>query len=129
MVARRDAFFGIHFDLHAGVNDTELGADVTEEMITSLIHRVRPDYIQQDCKGHPGYTSYPTQVGWASPGIVKDALAIWREVTKRLGVRLFIHYSGVIDQRSIRSGLRERWTERWRRTGPPVRLAPMWTSS
>ncbi|MCD6284680.1 MAG: hypothetical protein J7M39_02050 [Anaerolineae bacterium] len=101
MVARRDAFFGIHFDLHAGVNDTELGADVTEEMITSLIQRVRPDYIQQDCKGHPGYTSYPTQVGWASPGIVRDALAIWREVTKRHRVRLFIHYSGVIDHRAV----------------------------
>jgi Hypothetical glycosyl hydrolase 6/Beta-galactosidase trimerisation domain len=101
MVARRDAFFGIHFDLHAGAKDTELGADVTEDMIASLIERVQPDYIQQDCKGHPGYTSYPTQVGWASPGIVKDALAIWRKVTKRHGVRLFVHYSGVIDQRAV----------------------------
>ena len=101
MVSRKDAFFGIHFDLHAGLKDTELGADVTEAMIARLLERVKPDYVQQDCKGHPGYTSYPTQVGWASPGIVQDALAIWRKVTRRYGVKLFIHYSGVIDRAAV----------------------------
>ncbi len=101
MVSRRNAFFGIHFDLHANERDTELGADVTEEMIEHLLARVKPDYVQQDCKGHPGYTSYPTEVGWASPGITKDALAIWRTITKRHGVGLFIHYSGVIDQKAV----------------------------
>lgn len=97
MVSRKDAFFGLHFDLHAGKHDTELGADVTEAMIARLLERVKPDYVQQDCKGHPGYTSYPTKVGWASPGIVRDALALWRKVTQQYGVKLFIHYSGVWD--------------------------------
>lgn len=101
MVSRKDAFFGIHFDLHAGVKDTELGADVTEAMVARLLERVKPDYVQQDCKGHPGYTSVPTQVGWASPGIKQDALAIWRKVTKAHNVNLFIHYSGVIDQAAV----------------------------
>jgi hypothetical protein len=101
MVSRKDAFFGIHFDLHAGKRDTELGADVTEEMIHHLLDRVKPDYVQQDCKGHPGYTSYPTKIGWASPGIQQDALAIWRKVTKQHGVRLYIHYSGVIDHAAV----------------------------
>lgn len=101
MVSRKQAFFGIHFDLHAGERDTTLGADVTEAMIEDLLERVKPDYVQQDCKGHPGYTSYPTKVGWASPGIVKDALAIWRRVTARHGVGLFIHYSGVIDRKAV----------------------------
>ncbi len=101
MVSRKDAFFGIHFDLHAGKHDTELGADVTEAMIERLLTRVKPDYVQQDCKGHPGYTSYPTEVGWPSPGIVEDALARWRKVTQAHGVRLFIHYSGVIDRAAV----------------------------
>ena len=101
MVSRKDAFFGIHFDLHAGKHDTELGADITEDMIRGVLDRVKPDYVQQDCKGHPGYTSYPTQVGWASPGIQKDALALWRKVTKQHGVRLYIHYSGVIDRTAV----------------------------
>ncbi|MDF1512753.1 MAG: beta-galactosidase trimerization domain-containing protein [Anaerolineae bacterium] len=101
MVTRKNAFFGIHFDLHAGLRDTELGADITEDNIHRLLNRVKPDFVQQDCKGHPGYTSYPTKVGWSSPGIQKDALAIWRKVTKQHNVRLFIHYSGVIDRAAV----------------------------
>ena len=31
--SRREGFFGLHFDLHAGAQDTELGADVTEVSI------------------------------------------------------------------------------------------------
>lgn len=101
MVSRKDAFFGIHFDLHAGPHDTELGADLTEEMIARLLERVQPDYVQQDCKGHPGYASYPTKVGRPAPGIVKDALALWRKVTRAHDVGLFIHYSGVIDRAAV----------------------------
>lgn len=100
-IPRSQAFFGLHFDLHPGEHDTELGADITEENIEQLLHRVKPDYVQYDCKGHAGWTGYPTKVGWASPGIVKDSLAIWREVTRRNNVGLFIHYSGVWDSKAI----------------------------
>jgi len=98
---RADAFFGLHFDLHPGEHDTALGADTTEENVARLLERVRPDYVQYDCKGHRGYTGYPTKVGWASPGIVNDSLAIWRKVTAERGVGLFIHYSGVLDQLAV----------------------------
>ena len=100
-VARKDAFFGLHFDLHPQKTDTSLGADLTEENISELLDRVRPDYVQYDCKGHAGYTGYPTKTGWPSPGIVKDSLAAWRRVTKERGVGLFIHYSGVWDSKAI----------------------------
>ena len=95
---RKDAFFGLHFDLHPQPDDTALGADTTEENIARLLDRVHPDYVQYDCKGHAGYTGYPTRVGWPSPGIVKDALGIWRKVTRERNVGLFIHYSGVWDR-------------------------------
>jgi hypothetical protein len=94
---RRDAFFGLHFDLHPKATDTELGADTTEENIRALLERVGPDFVQYDCKGHAGYTGYPTEVGWSSPGIVNDALGVWRKVTREHGVALLIHYSGVQD--------------------------------
>ncbi len=100
-VPRKDAFFGLHFDLHPQKADTSLGADVSEENIAALLERVRPDFVQYDCKGHAGYTGYPTSVGWASPGIVRDSLAVWRRVTKERGVPLFIHYSGVWDSKAI----------------------------
>jgi len=100
-IRRSEAFFGLHFDLHPNKNDTSLGADITEQNIVALLTRVRPDFVQYDCKGHPGYTGYPTEVGTPSPGIVADALAIWRKVTREHGVALFIHYSGVWDSVAI----------------------------
>jgi hypothetical protein len=100
-IPRKDAFFGLHFDLHPQATDTSLGADISEENIRGLLERVKPDYIQYDCKGHAGWTGYPTAVGWSSPGIVKDSLAVWRQATRDAGVGLFIHYSGVWDSKAI----------------------------
>lgn len=97
----QEAFFGLHYDLHPGAADTELGRETTYEHIRAELEKVRPDYVQYDCKGHPGYTGYPTEVGSASPGIVNDALMVWRQVTRDMGVPLSIHYSGVFDQRAI----------------------------
>ncbi|MCX6577287.1 MAG: hypothetical protein NTV82_12955 [Candidatus Aminicenantes bacterium] len=99
--ARQNAFFGLHFDLHPSKTDTELGADVSTENIARLLNRVKPDYIQYDCKGHVGWAGYPTKIGWPAPGIKKDSLAVWRKVTREQGVALFIHYSGVWDSQAI----------------------------
>lgn len=96
-----DVFFGIHYDLHAKAEDTELGRELTPEHLRERLQRIRPDWIQCDCKGHPGYTSWPTEVGSTSPGVVKDSMRIHRDVTAELGIRLGMHYSGVIDQRAI----------------------------
>jgi len=95
---RSEAFFGLHFDLHPRFDDTSLGKDITEKMIARLLKKVRPDYVQYDCKGHVGYAGFPTRVGYPSPGIVKDSLKIWRKVTKRHGVGLHIHYCGIGDK-------------------------------
>lgn len=100
-VPRRDAFFGLHFDLHPNKTDVALGADVSEENISRLLDRVRPDYVQYDCKGHVGWAGYPTKVGWPAPGIKKDSLAIWRKMTRERGIGLYIHYSGVWDSQAV----------------------------
>ena len=98
---RRDAFFGLHFDLHPSDADMALGADVTETMVGGLLDQIKPDYVQYDCKGHVGWAGYPTKVGWAAPGIKNDSLAVWRKATRARGVGLFIHYSGVWDALAI----------------------------
>lgn len=96
-----EVFFGIHYDLHAGQNDTELGAEVTAENLREVLGRVRPDWIQCDCKGHPGWTSWPTETGSTSPGVVADGLRVHRDVCREMGIPLGMHYSGVMDRRAI----------------------------
>ena len=98
---RADSYLGIHFDFHAGTDCTEVGKNTTPAMIESIINLVHPDYIQIDCKGHPGYSSYPTKVGNPAPGFIGDPLRIWRNVTERNGVALFVHYSGVRDAHAV----------------------------
>ncbi len=95
------AFFGLHYDLHPNANDTELGRETTYEHIRAELEKVQPDFVQYDCKGHPGYSGYPTEIGSPSPGIVNDALQIWRDVTRDMGIPLSIHFSGVWDTRAI----------------------------
>ena len=98
---RSESFFGIHFDFHAQTNNPEIGRSTTPEMIERIIAQAQPDYIQIDCKGHPGISSYPTQAGHPAPRIVGDPLQVWREVTRRHGVALYMHYSGVWDAEAI----------------------------
>lgn len=98
---RADSFLGIHFDFHAGKDCTEIGKNTTPEMVSRIIDLVQPDYLQIDCKGHAGYSSYPTRVGNQAPGFVGDPLRVWRDVTAKRGVALYMHYSGVWDSRAI----------------------------
>jgi hypothetical protein len=101
-IRRADAFLGVHFDFHAGRDCTEIGKNTTRRMVEYVLDQVHPDYLQIDCKGHPGLSSYPTKVGNQAPGFVGDPLRVWREVTAERGVGLFMHYSGVWDSEAIR---------------------------
>jgi len=98
---RAESFVGVHFDFHAGPDCTEIGKNTTPAMIENIIDQVKPDYLQIDCKGHRGLSSYPTKIGNPAPGFVGDPLRLWREVTARRGVSLYMHYSGVWDSEAI----------------------------
>lgn len=94
-------FAGLHFDFHAGAQDTTIGKTFTYSMIDSLLTIIKPDFIQVDCKGHAGFSSYPTKVGNTPKAFSKDIMKIWRDVTIKHGVPLFVHYSGVWDSRAL----------------------------
>lgn len=99
---RKDSFFGLHFDFHALPGEEHVGRTLTYGMIDTLLSQVRVDFIQVDCKGHPGISSYPTKVGTPVKSFDKDPLRLWREVTKKHGVALYVHYSGVYDKQAIK---------------------------
>lgn len=108
---RADSFFGLHFDLHPDKSDTELGRDVTDEMVADLLDRTRPDFVQYDCKGHPGWLGYPSEVS-PSARMARDSLAVWRRQTAKRGIALYVHFSGVWDSLAV-----EQHPE-WARVGP-----------
>jgi hypothetical protein len=79
ILKRSDCFFGVHFDLHASEDITDAGKTLTFEMIDTFLTKVKPDFIQIDCKGHPGISSYPTKVGYHVKGFEKDPLKLFRD--------------------------------------------------
>ncbi|HET7178217.1 MAG TPA: hypothetical protein VFI14_00765 [Chryseosolibacter sp.] len=79
-----------------------MGKTLTEEMVDSLLTKARPDFIQVDCKGHPGVSSYPTKVGQQAASYDKDPLALIRKVTQEHHVALYVHYSGVQDHQYVK---------------------------
>ncbi len=104
MSDKKERYFGLHFDFHATpelCKDVRLGESLKEEDIANICEALRPDFLQIDCKGHPGYASYPTKIGTPAAEFAKDPLKVWREVTAKHGVRLYVHYSGVWDSRYL----------------------------
>jgi len=95
-------FAGLHLDFHAGLTDSGIGKTFTYQMIDSMLSIIKPDFIQVDCKGHPGISSYPTKVGNPAPAFVKDILKIWRDVTHKYNIPLFVHYSGLWDNEAVK---------------------------
>ena len=102
ILKRSDCFFGVHFDLHASEDITDAGKTLTFEMIDTFLTKVKPDFIQIDCKGHPGISSYPTKAGYHVKGFEKDPLKLFREVTAKNDVALFMHFSGVWDNKAVK---------------------------
>ncbi len=92
-------YFGLHYDLHANEHDTALGTHCGPEELEQSLRLMRPEWVQTDCKGHRGMTSWFSKVPNAtvSPGVKQDALKGWREATRRMGVPLHCHYSGIWD--------------------------------
>ncbi|MFN8258398.1 MAG: hypothetical protein U0W24_22100 [Bacteroidales bacterium] len=99
---RVDCFFGVHFDLHASEDIENAGKSLTEAMVDTFLTKVKPDFIQIDCKGHPGISSYPTKVGFHVKSFEKDPLKLFRAVTARNNVALFMHFSGVWDSKVVK---------------------------
>ena len=73
---------------------------VWQSELVPMLELMAPDFVQTDCKGHPGYTSWFSQVANASvpAGLKQDALMQWRQATRKLGLPLHCHYSGVWDK-------------------------------
>ena len=98
MKNRKESFFGIHCDFHAEPSKCDtIGATLCEEEIREICRTLKPDFIQIDCKGHPGWASYPSDIGNAMPNFAGDPLALWRRVTREENVALYLHYSGVYE--------------------------------
>lgn len=71
---RSDCFFGLHFDFHATDEFGNIGALTDAKQFGEYLDAVKPDFVQYDSKGHPGYTSFFSEYGTVAPGLTVDHL-------------------------------------------------------
>jgi hypothetical protein len=62
-LTRAESFLGFHFDFHATTDNEPIGGRSFQSDLARMLREAKPDYVQCDCKGHPGVSSYPTKAG------------------------------------------------------------------
>ncbi len=101
-ISRKESFFGFHYSTDVvwslDKKGYEKGADVTEEMVEKIIRETNPDYIQYDGTSG-GYANFLTKTGWTYPGLKNDPLAVFRKVTARHRISLFIEWPWLSNSR------------------------------
>lgn len=100
-----DCRFLLHYEHHYSPNSYPYPlSGYDPEQVRRVLQAVRPDAVQYYAKGNTGYASYPTRFDNRLPGLADepevDLLGALREITRELGIRLVIAYSGLIDYRA-----------------------------
>jgi hypothetical protein len=85
-------FFILHEDHHIFPGDV-VGRDADADETARLVALCKPDMIQMHAKGNPGWTTYPTKVGYAPPDLVRDVLSVWRDVARGGGYRFGVYFN------------------------------------
>lgn len=73
-LSRANGFLGLHFDFHATADNVPISGRAFRADLPGMLRQTKPDYVQDDCKGHTGFSSYPPKVGNPAPKFVDGAL-------------------------------------------------------
>lgn len=109
----QDTFFLLHYEHEfptEGFSHPFPGLD--RDQIFRLLERIHPDVVTYPVKGPAGYVAYASRFGNGLPALNyytegPELIATWREVTKELGIRLVLGYSGLVDRQA--AGMRSDW--------------------
>jgi hypothetical protein len=93
------SFFLLHLDHHT-TDRMVVGREADPEETARLIDLVKPDVIQIHAKGNPGWTTYPSNVGFTPPLLARDVLQVWTEIAKSRGY-VFSAYFNIGRDREI----------------------------
>jgi len=85
-------FYLLHEDHHTS-GRRQVGRDADLEIASRLLALSRPDAIQIHAKGNPGWTTYPSKIGYTPPDLVRDVLALWRDLARRDGYPFSVYYN------------------------------------
>ena len=86
------SFYLLHEDHHTQ-DVHEVGRDAAADETARLINLSRPDVIQIHAKGNPGWTTYPSQIGFTPHLLRRDVLDVWRKIADENGYPFSVYYN------------------------------------
>jgi len=86
------SFFLLHLDHHT-TDKMQVGRDADPAATARLINLVKPDVIQIHAKGNPGWTTYPTAIGFTPPKLARDVMQVWTDVARQNGYVFSAYYN------------------------------------
>jgi hypothetical protein len=86
------SFFLLHLDHHT-TNQMAVGRDADPDETARLIDLIKPDVIQIHAKGNPGWTTYPSQVGFTPPLLARDVMQVWTDIAKTRGYAFSAYFN------------------------------------
>ena len=86
------SFYLLHEDHHT-TDRFAVGREADFAQTSRLVGLSKPDVIQIHAKGNPGWTTYPSKVGYPPSKLARDVLGIWRDVARQDGYHFSAYYN------------------------------------
>lgn len=86
------SFYLLHLDHHTNAR-MEVGRDANPAETARLLSLSKPDVIQIHAKGNPGWTTYPTNIGYTPPRLANDVMQVWTDVARDKGYIFSAYYN------------------------------------
>ena len=86
------SFYLLHLDHHTNAR-MEVGRDADVTETARLLSLSKPDVIQIHAKGNPGWTTYPSKIGFTPPRLVNDVMRLWADVAREKGCVFSAYYN------------------------------------
>ncbi|QNN23096.1 hypothetical protein HED60_12715 [Planctomycetales bacterium ZRK34] len=82
----------LHEDHHTQAAHA-VGREADPAETRRLIAELAPDVLQIHAKGNPGWTTYPSKVGYTPPKLARDVLGLYRDIARQDGYHWSIYYN------------------------------------
>ena len=90
-------FFNLLVDYWSFILCRPYGSGCTRENYLPVLRRLKPGFLVVYAKGESGHSSFPSALKSEHPKLAQNLPRFFRKLTREMGTKLFLYYSGLED--------------------------------